>query len=74
MNGFDKYRNGEEATGNMLISFNKARHYVLLFGVYEDAEGKWQWKKDFLQVAVVDGAAAAFIDVVRKRVTDEVET
>lgn len=71
MNGFDKYRNGEEATGNMLISFNKARHYVLLFGVYEDAEGKWQWKKDYYGERPTRELLKADIDALVNAQTDE---
>ena len=47
MSGFSVYRNGDEATRTRLLCFPEARHYILLFGVYEDEDGKWQWKKDY---------------------------
>ena len=45
--GFEKHINGEEATGTRILAFPKVKHYVLLFGVYEDDNGKWQWKRDY---------------------------
>lgn len=45
--GFEQYYNGDEATGTRLLSFPNAGHYVLLLGVYDSDNGRWQWKRDY---------------------------
>lgn len=46
-NGFIKYQNGDEAIGTRLVKFSDAKHYILLVGIHEDENGKWQWRKDY---------------------------
>lgn len=69
--GFIKYSNGEEAKETQLIAYPKARHYILLFGVYEDENGKWQWKRDYYGDKPTRATVKADIEALVNGITDE---
>ena len=69
--GFYEYSNGDEATGTRLIRFPKARHYVLLFGVYEGENGRWQWKRDYYGDMPTRETLRSDIEALVNDITDE---
>ena len=70
-NGFEQYYNGDEATGTQLLCFPGARHYVLLLGVYEDENGKWQWKRDYYGAKPTRERLKADIEALINGMTDK---
>lgn len=69
--GFYEYHNGDEATDTRLIAYPKARHYILLFGVYESEDGRWQWKRDYYGDMPTRETLRSDIEALVNDITDE---